>query len=406
MTPRPFFQRFIGRCLLLALALALAVLLGVAAARAQQAPQGDVRQRQKELAELRARIEESRKRAASLADDEKQQLRRLKALEQEAKDTQRLLKKLEARERDLNARVDRLKSRLAESDSSMAARRARLAAQLRNMYKRSRASRPLLLEGSVDMQSLARRVRALTALARSERTFLERTRAQRDELARRRQELDAVLAEVYRNRSQVAEQSARLLELEEERKKSLEAVHAERSRWEASARELEKSAAALEELLARLERQRKRGSSAPSTGFSALKGRLPWPVRGKVTQRFGKHIHPRFKTVVVNKGINIAATEGSPIRAVAAGTVDYVNWLPGYGKCIILNHGDGWYTLYAHAREIFPAVGATVLAQEVIAEVGDTGSLDGSQLYFEIRHGKEPVDPSRWLSRSRRSARR
>jgi septal ring factor EnvC (AmiA/AmiB activator) len=164
---------------------------------------------------------------------------------------------------------------------------------------------------------------------------------------------------------------------------------------------LEQSARELEDLLARLDDADRERGGAPSTEFISRQGSMPWPVQGRVTRGFGRSVHPRFNTVVINKGINIEAPAGTPIRAVAPGTVDYVNWLPGYGKCIILNHGDGWYSLYAHAAEIFPGVGARVDEGQVIAEVGDTGSLDGSQLYFEIRQGKEPVDPARWLKPSR-----
>ena len=84
---------------------------------------------------------------------------------------------------------------------------------------------------------------------------------------------------------------------------------------------------------------------------------------------------------------------GTPIQCVAQGRVEYVDWLPGYGQCIIVDHGDGYYTLYAHASAIFPARGAAVHAGEVLGEVGDTGSLNGSQLYFEIRQGQGLARP-------------
>ena len=405
MRNHPVFSGFAGRLLVLLAVLLFAVILGAAVSSAQVRKGADYRQRQQELADLRSRIEASRKRAASLANDEKRQLSRLQALEQEAKDTRRLLKKLEDEERDLQARVDKLKWQLAASDSIMARRRARLSAQLRNMYKRSRRHEMAFINEGKDMNALARRIRAMTALARSERLFLDKVRNEHTVLINHQQELNSTLADVYRNHSQLAQQNASLAALQEERKKSLQAVHDERGRWEASVKELEHSAKALEKLLAQLERQRKKGEGSPSTGFASMKGKLPWPVSGKVFRRFGKSVHPRFKTVVMNKGLNISASAGAPIRVVARGTVDYVNWLPGYGKCIIVNHGDGWYTLYAHAREIFSSVGNTVETGEVIAEVGDTGSLDGSQLYFEVRHGKVPVDPSKWLARSRRSSR-
>jgi murein hydrolase activator len=179
-------------------------------------------------------------------------------------------------------------------------------------------------------------------------------------------------------------------------------VRAQRQRFENSVTEMERAAESMQELIAELERRRKERASEGMSGsaFAAGRGSLPWPVRGPVLQPYGRSVHPEFKTVVVNKGVNIAAAMGTPIRSVAAGTVQYVDWLPGYGKCIIVDHGDGFYTLYAHASAIFPAEGTTVRAGEVLGEVGDTGSLNGAQLYFEIRKGKDSLDPSAWLSPS------
>lgn len=124
-------------------------------------------------------------------------------------------------------------------------------------------------------------------------------------------------------------------------------------------------------------------------------------MNGRILKPYGRSVHPEFQTVVMNKGINIGAAAGTPIQCVADGRVEYVDWLPGYGQCIIVDHGDGYFTLYAHASAIFPARGAAVHAGEVLGEVGDTGSLNGSQLYFEIRQGKDSLDPAAWLSRRR-----
>ena len=180
-------------------------------------------------------------------------------------------------------------------------------------------------------------------------------------------------------------------------------VRAQRERFESTVGEMESAAESMQSLIAELERRRKQRAGegpVPGAAFATLEGALGWPVSGPVLQPYGRSVHPEFKTVVVNKGVNIGASMGTPIRCVAPGTVEYVDWLPGYGKCIIVDHGDGFYTLYAHASAIFPAEGSTVNAGEVLGEVGDTGSLNGTQLYFEIRKGKDSLDPSAWLSPS------
>jgi murein DD-endopeptidase MepM/ murein hydrolase activator NlpD len=131
--------------------------------------------------------------------------------------------------------------------------------------------------------------------------------------------------------------------------------------------------------------------------FAKNKGRLPWPVTGKVVGAFGYQKNPRFGTSTYSSGIDIAVPFGTPIAAVSNARVDYVSWLDGYGKCAILNHGGGFYTLYAHASEILVAVGKQVVAGEIIGRVGDTGSTIGTALHFEIRQGKTALNPLDWF---------
>jgi septal ring factor EnvC (AmiA/AmiB activator) len=140
------------------------------------------------------------------------------------------------------------------------------------------------------------------------------------------------------------------------------------------------------------------GTDLPLLGdFSRNKGRLAWPVNGRVARQFGTQTNPRFGTSTFNSGIDIAASFGTPIVAVAKGRVEYVSWLEGYGKCAIINQGGGYYTLYAHASEILVAVGKDVAAGDVIGRVGDTGSTIGTALHFEIRRGKDALNPLEWL---------
>jgi septal ring factor EnvC (AmiA/AmiB activator) len=166
--------------------------------------------------------------------------------------------------------------------------------------------------------------------------------------------------------------------------------------------ELEKSQEKLKDLIGELERKRvgeKEPTGLPPGGFATLKGALQRPVDGKVIGTFGQSKHPRFGTVTFNNGIDIQAQPGSPIRSVAAGRVEFVDWIEGYGNCIIVNHGGGYYTLYAHASEIFVRADQNVLGNDVIAEVGDSGSLNGYACHFEIRKSKQALNPMEWFRR-------
>jgi septal ring factor EnvC (AmiA/AmiB activator) len=122
-------------------------------------------------------------------------------------------------------------------------------------------------------------------------------------------------------------------------------------------------------------------------------------VDGSVISFFGRQKHPTFNTYVQRKGIEIRATEGSLIHAVMQGTVVYADWLKGYGLVIILDHANGFFSLYAHASKILTAVGAQVTANQAIGETGDTGMTKENTLYFELREGAEAVDPLQWLTK-------
>ena len=131
--------------------------------------------------------------------------------------------------------------------------------------------------------------------------------------------------------------------------------------------------------------------------FQAYKGLLKTPVKGNIISLFGKFKNTRFNTLNFRSGIEIQTERGEPIQAVYAGKILYADWFKGYGNIVIVDHGDSYYSLSAHLSQINKRVGDRVEAGEVIALSGDTGSLKGPCLYFELRYHGEPLDPSEWL---------
>ena len=121
------------------------------------------------------------------------------------------------------------------------------------------------------------------------------------------------------------------------------------------------------------------------------------PVEGKIVNLFGPFKNPKYNITNFRSGIDIKADNGEPIRAVYSGEILYSSWFKGYGNMIIIDHGKNYYTVYAHVEEAFKAKGDVVETGEVIATVGDTGSMEGSRLYFEVRHHENPMDPLQWI---------
>ncbi len=125
--------------------------------------------------------------------------------------------------------------------------------------------------------------------------------------------------------------------------------------------------------------------------FEARRGSLPWPVRGNLAEE-DEGAGSR------SRGVLLKASIGAAIRPVGGGRVIYADWLRGYGNLVIIDHGSGFYSVYGHASRLLVEKGEWVRADQVIARVGETGSLTGPGLYFEIRHGGDAEDPMRWLA--------
>jgi murein hydrolase activator len=135
----------------------------------------------------------------------------------------------------------------------------------------------------------------------------------------------------------------------------------------------------------------------PDKGLGAQKGRLSLPVKGTVLEHFGRHKHPEFDSFTFSNGISVSAAAGTPIHAVFDGEVIFADYFKGYGNMIIVDHGGGFFSLYAHAASVVKKVGSKVARNDVLASVGDMDSSKGPLLYFEIRYQGKPVDPAPWF---------
>jgi len=180
----------------------------------------------------------------------------------------------------------------------------------------------------------------------------------------------------------------------------------ERMAYQKRVRELEKASRELETLIRNLEAKKKETveqARLASLAFRQKKGRLPWPtISHQITKRYGKHQHPQYKTYTFHKGIDIKAPQGAEVWAVSKGRIVFAQWSqkPGlreYGKMVMIAHGGGYYTLYAHLDSILVKENQEVEGGEIIGKVGQTASKKGPYLYFEMRKDGAPLNPLRWL---------
>jgi septal ring factor EnvC (AmiA/AmiB activator) len=358
-----------------------------------------LRQTQRQLREERERAAEARKREASVLAHLEEIDRALARRRREVAERTRQLAKVRAEIAALRADIERL-------DERKIAQQQALGNRLRALYRiQARGGAlPLLLEESdpVRRAVVLRHLTTLTAVdARVIRGYLETT----DQLVQRRTREETRRADYEALRAS-AERERAAMDREGDRRRALLArVRDERAYHERMVQELSEAAIRLEALLRTLQEKQRRAAKAlpPSkpgtaaTGFSALRGGLPWPAPGRLVGAYGAQVHPRFGTRTFRSGIDIEAAEGTDVSAVYGGKVVFTGWFKGYGNLIVLDHGDEYYTVYAHVAEIGVKEGETVRQGQRIGTVGDTGSLTGPRLYFEVRHQGKSQDPERWL---------
>ncbi|MBI3752491.1 MAG: peptidoglycan DD-metalloendopeptidase family protein [Deltaproteobacteria bacterium] len=191
-------------------------------------------------------------------------------------------------------------------------------------------------------------------------------------------------------------------EIEEEKNKKralLKDIRKKKEMQLAAIREMEDASKELQSFLEKLKNESAGNTiSAGIGGFAAMRGHMPMPANGKIISLYGKVEHPKFHTITFNNGIEIEANLGAEVRSVYKGRVAYTGWFRGYGKIMIIDHGDGYYTLFGRLSKILKDVDSVVEKGEVIALVGDTGSMKGPHLYFEVRQKGVPLDPLNWLA--------
>jgi septal ring factor EnvC (AmiA/AmiB activator) len=222
--------------------------------------------------------------------------------------------------------------------------------------------------------------------------------------------IDAHLAELARLDAELAAEEERLLSLEEQQRGEVSKLQAARERrgralvsLEAEsknrARELERlkdQQSGLEKLVRELRRALERIDKFPTDSkdaFAKLRGKLAWPTAGRLVASYGQTRAGGVKW----DGVLVAGAAGTPVRSVYHGRVVYADWLSGLGLLVIVDHGDGYLSLYGHNERIYKEVGERVTAGDTIATLGDSGGRPRAELYFEIRKGGRPVDPRPWF---------
>jgi septal ring factor EnvC (AmiA/AmiB activator) len=403
------FRNAVRRTLAAAVALACLALPCAAPPAAVAQDQGgdlDARLRAKdaELQKLREEIAQERQKIAEVEEKEKDIAGYLAKLDHEEKLVRRLLSGLTDKEGLLEQQVEGLRRDLAYSGSVYDLRRAILARRLREMYKDGPQYQWQELLEANDFGDLLQRYKFLSAIAERDANLVEEVRQRKTSIAQREANLTEKLAQATAARREKERELARLRANEQKRKKTLAELKTSKGKYQKRIDELARAERQLQSIIEGLEKTRTGGApeaweATAEKDFAALKGRMQSPVQGTRVRGFGESKHPEFGTVTFNPGVDIEAAPGSPVRAVGRGKVEYAGLLAGIGNCIIVAHGQGFYTLYVHASKIFVKQGAMVSSGDVIGEAGGGVGDASTPFHFEIRKSKKALDPAEWLKK-------
>ncbi|MBI5936961.1 MAG: peptidoglycan DD-metalloendopeptidase family protein [Betaproteobacteria bacterium] len=387
--------------------LLLCALLAAPAAAASDAKQGELKELRNRIDRLKKEIEQAKEDRAEAADG-------LKQSEQRISDVNRSLRDLDQRQQTLSDELKTIQGDIGQTQHSLDSQQARLAELLRQHQRQGDTDAlKLLLNGenpgdaARDLEYYGYISRARADLIRSHRESLQRLDALQQQAKERKSRIEKVKSERLAQRSGL-----------EKEKKSRQQLLGKLSSQIQKQRKEVASLVRDEQRLSRLIERLSRLAAAPKPGrkpaeatpgrkttevpdaslagldFAKLKGRLALPVAGTIGARFGQ---AREGGGPSWKGLFIRAAEGHGVRAVATGRVAFADWLRGFGNLLIVDHGDGYLSLYSNNESLYKQAGDPVRAGDVIASVGNTGGQSESGLYFELRHQGKPFDPLSWV---------
>ncbi len=370
----------------------LAVALGLAAL-ALPAAQPDRARTEANLKALKDRIERIQRQVQDDAAEKDRLTRDLRAAEQSVARAQGELGKVRSQRTQTSAERARLQEERARREAERDRTRGDLAAQVRSAYMMGRAEPLKMLLNQRSPTQFQRNLTYYGYFGRERAakiSLITQNIADIDELARQIEQQDNQLAQLEVQRQR------RVQDLEKARRQRgqvLASLEVESRNRGSQLKRLQQQQQQLENLLAELRRATEATPFDPNDPFAKLRGKLSWPVAGRIETGYGDLIAGGLRS----NGIEIAADRGATVRAVHEGRVVFADWLSGRGLLIILDHGNGYLSLYGHNEQLFKQAGATVQAGEPIATAGDSGGRARPGLYFEIRRAGKPVNPSGWF---------
>lgn len=355
-----------------------------------------ISEKQKELDGLKTRLTNVRKEIRQLEKQKIGTLAHIEKIDEGINLTLEYIDELTSQENREKENVYDLSKGIAKLESKMKLRIDDLRQRLIRLYKWTPFYKLEILFSSKSLPQILSSSYYLQILAKDDQqAFFEFKADWERYLTDKKMRED--LIDILEQRKLEKESELSFLGAERKSKKDiLDQVGKEEKNKKQLEKELKSAQRKLEELIVALEKQRAKAKSSQKNVEKRI-GTLPWPCRGSVVTKFGKIIHPKYNTKTKNNGIDISASYGDKVHAVAPGKVVYADRFMGYGNLVLIDHLDGYYSLYGHLAEMLVEVGQEISEGRILGRIGESGSLSGPMLHFELRKNGKPVDPLAYL---------
>lgn len=345
---------------------------------------------EQKLQSLNRELQLSKEKLKKAREEEQAVLGRLVVINKELKRTRSNLSQAKNRIRLNESQIGSLTTELRQAETELSAKQQKLKRRIKEVYKSSGVNYLQLIFTSSSMSDFLNRLYFFRRIIDYDAELVREVRAEARKARRKRASLQTKTLEIKSLARVINEKKNEIAEQASEKNKIYKTLQQRRKEYEAQVAELEKSSKDLEVLILKKIAARK-GSKVQGSGV------MDWPLRGRMTSRFGYRRHPLWGGRHMHTGLDIANKYGTPIKAADSGEVIFAGWWDGYGKAIVIDHGRKTTTVYGHLSRIYKKVGAIVAKGQTIGLVGNTGYSTGPHLHFEVRKNGKPVDPMSFL---------
>ena len=316
------------------------------------------------------------------------------------------LKQVQADRIRLDQDITKTEAELKAAQERLQSREKVFYKRVRDIYINGRLSYLDVVVGSKDFSDFANRMEMLKRILQADMELITTIKTEREEIASKKAKLEADRAKVLELEKVAQEKQTIINQKKAERQAVLERAMNDRDTAERAYNELMASSASITAMLQQRAAERAAAAAAASQGGSGGGATTTWvqgtgqlaaPVNAPITSDFGWRIHPIYGTSRLHAGTDFGVDEGTPVHAADGGVVVEAGWISGYGYTVIIDHGNGMSTLYAHNSDVAVSPGQTVSKGQVVSYSGNTGGSTGPHLHFEVRINGEPTDPMGYL---------